>query len=292
MQLTKALMEYMTLKLVEPTHSVDACLIDLGMWWQGVLVNSLALQTTTNGTTWVASSWTISPTYSYTNTTAGITYTFTGALVRGVRVVGLVNTSASSSKRARVREVFAYPGQNVASLSAPTMMLAEDRTDTTSGASTSGASKVLARPEQQSSGSVCATFGIAVTGCEARSYYSFGAQRVAMRVQKDEQPSGAVIWLHSDHLGSASMATDGNGTVVAQSRYKPFGEERPVFGTLPTDRKFTGQLTLSSIGLYDFNARMMSPVIGRFLSADTVVPGAGNPQALNRYSYGFNRPLM
>jgi RHS repeat-associated protein len=44
-------------------------------------------------------------------------------------------------------------------------------------------------------------------------------------------------------------------------------------------------------GIYDFNARMYDPAIGRFLSADTIVPGAGNPQAFNRYSYVLNRPL-
>ena len=34
-----------------------------------------------------------------------------------------------------------------------------------------------------------------------------------------------------------------------------------------------------------------SPYINRFLSADTIVPGYANPQALNRYSYTFNSPL-
>jgi hypothetical protein len=40
-----------------------------------------------------------------------------------------------------------------------------------------------------------------------------------------------------------------------------------------------------------FNARYYSQTLGRFVSADTVVPGAGNPQAFNRYSYVFNSPL-
>jgi RHS repeat-associated protein len=44
-------------------------------------------------------------------------------------------------------------------------------------------------------------------------------------------------------------------------------------------------------GIYDFNARYYDPAIGRFLSADTIVPGAGNPQAFNRYSFVLNRPL-
>jgi RHS repeat-associated protein len=44
-------------------------------------------------------------------------------------------------------------------------------------------------------------------------------------------------------------------------------------------------------GIYDFNARFYDPAIGRFLSADSIVPGAGNPQAFNRYSFVLNRPL-
>ena len=35
-----------------------------------------------------------------------------------------------------------------------------------------------------------------------------------------------------------------------------------------------------------------SPKLGRFLSADTIVPGYANPQNLNRYSYVNNSPLM
>jgi hypothetical protein len=41
----------------------------------------------------------------------------------------------------------------------------------------------------------------------------------------------------------------------------------------------------------DFKARAYSPTLGRFISADTIVPGAGNPQAFNRYSYSLSNPL-
>jgi len=40
-----------------------------------------------------------------------------------------------------------------------------------------------------------------------------------------------------------------------------------------------------------YNARWYDPVIGRFISADTIVPQPGNPQSLNRYSYTANNPL-
>jgi hypothetical protein len=40
-----------------------------------------------------------------------------------------------------------------------------------------------------------------------------------------------------------------------------------------------------------YGARYYSPVIGRFVSADTIVPNAANPQAFNRFSYVRNNPL-
>ncbi|MER3408109.1 MAG: hypothetical protein C4292_05020, partial [Nitrososphaera sp.] len=89
-----------------------------------------------------------------------------------------------------------------------------------------------------------------------------------------------------------SLTTSSTGAVVSSSKYYPYGADRPGgSGTLPTDYKFTGQRQDANIGLYDFNARFYDPLLGRFLSADTIVPGAGNPQALNRYSYVLNGPL-
>jgi hypothetical protein len=40
-----------------------------------------------------------------------------------------------------------------------------------------------------------------------------------------------------------------------------------------------------------YNARYYSPYLNRFVSADTIVPELGNPQAFNRYSYTINNPL-
>lgn len=39
------------------------------------------------------------------------------------------------------------------------------------------------------------------------------------------------------------------------------------------------------------NARFYVPYINRFLTADTIVPDPSNPQAYNRYSYGYNNPV-
>ena len=43
--------------------------------------------------------------------------------------------------------------------------------------------------------------------------------------------------------------------------------------------------------LMDFDARMYDPLIGRFVSADSMVPGYENPQALNRYAYALGNPV-
>jgi RHS repeat-associated protein len=48
---------------------------------------------------------------------------------------------------------------------------------------------------------------------------------------------------------------------------------------------------LDSTGLYFYNARYYDAEIGRFISADTIVPDPSNPQTLNRYSYCLNNPL-
>ncbi len=43
--------------------------------------------------------------------------------------------------------------------------------------------------------------------------------------------------------------------------------------------------------MYDYRARFYDPALGRFISADPLVPEPGNPQGLNRYAYVTNNPL-
>ena len=140
---------------------------------------------------------------------------------------------------------------------------------------------------------------VSITGTQriTKTYYVAGAQMVAMRVISS---TGNVLYfIHGDHLGSTSLVTCGgtggcNGIpyqgVVAQQLYQPYGVPRWISGTLPTDVGFTGQ-RVDATGLMFYNARYYSAGIGRFASADTVVPQAGDPQALNRYSYVNNSPL-
>ena len=93
------------------------------------------------------------------------------------------------------------------------------------------------------------------------------------------------------HLGSASVVTDSTGNIVGEQRYYPFGETRLATGTLYTDKLFTGQRNITGLGIYHYQSRFYSPKLGRFLSADSLVPNPANPQDLNRFSYVRNNPI-
>jgi RHS repeat-associated protein len=60
---------------------------------------------------------------------------------------------------------------------------------------------------------------------------------------------------------------------------------------LGTDYTYTGQREESALGLMYYVARWYDPHIAHFVQADTIVPGAGNPAAWNRYAYVMYNPL-
>ncbi len=102
---------------------------------------------------------------------------------------------------------------------------------------------------------------------------------------------GTLYFLHGDHLGSATVTTDASGNRVGELRYTPYGVLRHEWGSIPTDRRYTGQRQ-ETFGLYDYGARYYSPGLGRWISADVLVPNPTNPQSLNRYAYVSNSPVV
>jgi len=109
-------------------------------------------------------------------------------------------------------------------------------------------------------------------GSVVTKYYDAGGQRMAMRV------GGALYFLHSDHLGSATLTTDGGGNWVGEARYTPYGEIRRDYprGVIPTDRLYTGQRQ-ETFGLYDYGARYYSPGAGAVRQCGPIGAGAGEP---------------
>ncbi|NOH14517.1 MAG: RHS repeat-associated core domain-containing protein, partial [Chloroflexi bacterium] len=117
-------------------------------------------------------------------------------------------------------------------------------------------------------------------------YYSVADRRVAMR------DNAGTLFLITDHLGSIVAVTDNTGSLVdaSEERYAAFGSTRQSASS-PTDFGYTGQRSLTAVGLMDYNARWYAPSLGRFTQPDTIVPKFDNPQSLNRYSYVYNNPL-
>jgi RHS repeat-associated protein len=118
-----------------------------------------------------------------------------------------------------------------------------------------------------------------VTGSAVTKYYYSGASRIAMR------SSVGVRYIFGDHLGSASVTADRYGSSVTRQLYKPYGETRSS-GSLPTKYQFTGQYSYSTeIGLMYYVARFFDSQLGRFISADTIVPQPGSPLDWDRYLF-------
>jgi RHS repeat-associated protein len=132
----------------------------------------------------------------------------------------------------------------------------------------------------------------ATTATIQRSTYFLGGQAIATRISGDPTNNG-LFFLHVDHLGSTSFLTDDAGskrldTVV---RYFPFGEYRTTPSVELTEMGFTGHHENRDLGLTYMNARYYVSSIGRFASADTLVPDPAKPMAFNRYTYSYNNPL-
>ncbi|MBP8059866.1 MAG: RHS repeat-associated core domain-containing protein [Chloroflexi bacterium] len=84
------------------------------------------------------------------------------------------------------------------------------------------------------------------------------------------------------------------GVIMSTAYFLPYGGYRYPSTPPPselTDTGFTGHKHNDSVGLIYMQARFYVPSIGRFASADTIVPGPTNPQAYNRYSYVLGNPL-
>ncbi|MCB0083115.1 MAG: RHS repeat-associated core domain-containing protein, partial [Caldilineaceae bacterium] len=91
------------------------------------------------------------------------------------------------------------------------------------------------------------------------------------------------------HLGSTVLVTDSDGNAFETQQYYAYGRPRGG-GALPTDFTYTGQ-KVDGTGLMYYRARYYDPVIGQFVSPDTIVPDATSVLDYNRFAYARANPL-
>ncbi len=126
---------------------------------------------------------------------------------------------------------------------------------------------------------------------QVTKYYFAGGQRIAMRVLPQGQ-NAAPLWLFGDHLGSASVVANNDGSQHSRQGYMAWGEARFSVGSLPTKNQYTGQISHEAdLGLYFYKARYYNPALSRWMQPDTLVPDPANPLDWDRYQYVSSNPL-
>jgi RHS repeat-associated protein len=122
-------------------------------------------------------------------------------------------------------------------------------------------------------------------GTVTATYYVNGVEGRPFAVLSSASP-GAPNYLLTDRLGSLRAVVNGaSGTLLAATDTQPFGAAQRTWGTTGTDISYTGQRRDAAAGLYNYNARLYDPALGRFLATDP----AG--QYASPYAYVGNDPV-
>jgi len=127
--------------------------------------------------------------------------------------------------------------------------------------------------------------------------YTLATGGNAVQIERDDASGfDRPKYLLGDNLGSTNVILNALGEVEQRLAFDPWGMRMQVPGSglavnKITNRGFTGHEMDDEVGLINMNARIYDPYLGRFLSADPVLPDAGDMQQFNRYSYVGNNPL-
>jgi RHS repeat-associated protein len=116
-----------------------------------------------------------------------------------------------------------------------------------------------------------------------QSWYAFGAGPNDALNQINLAGSTRATFI-PDVQGSVIGSLDASSGTLTKAGYQSYGESGSTSGTF----RYTGaRIDAETNGLYDFRARMYSPVLGRFLQADPI----GTQGGMNLYAYVGNDPL-
>ena len=130
-------------------------------------------------------------------------------------------------------------------------------------------------------------------------------------VQTAGAPAGTLwptTFYLSDQTGSviAEMSTgSASGQVLPRQMRDPFGNEiadrrypqlaAPVSGANPDGSSnwgFAGHDRDNNWGAIDMGSRLYSPMLGRFLTPDTILPSIKDRRAFNPFTYAYNNPVV
>jgi len=117
-------------------------------------------------------------------------------------------------------------------------------------------------------------------------YVYFAGKRVGAR-----DAAGNVFYLFEDHRSGTVLATDATGTPCFDADYFAFGADNLKVNTCPQAYRYATYERDPETGLDYAIFRYYNSRLGRFMSADLLAGGVGDPQSLNRYAYVLNDPV-
>ena len=136
-----------------------------------------------------------------------------------------------------------------------------------------------------------------------KKFYTMGSTTVAVRTVSGTED--VLNWVLGDHYGaqrstpgaqrrgqgSASVTANEDGSWNSELKYTAFGEVRASSGLTPTEYRYTGQMEHSYIKLYWYRSRWFDNESGHFIQPDSIIPGAGDAKAYDRYAYVKSNPI-
>jgi RHS repeat-associated protein len=129
----------------------------------------------------------------------------------------------------------------------------------------------------------------------------YGPSGLLAQLRRGVAASGwTTEYIHTDHLGSATVTTASDGSVVSEQWFGPFGRRLDAQGRdLPRNTGvpeglrvgFTGHEQEDTLGLVDMRGRYYDPTQRRFLTPDPIIARPLSTQAFSPYAYVDNNPL-
>jgi len=138
--------------------------------------------------------------------------------------------------------------------------------------------------------------------------YVSGPSSLAASIEYDGT-TATTKTIHTDHLGSTSVVTNEDGTMIELLDYNPYGTERSSWsstsdsGEAEVSKTYIGEYSDDETSLSYLNARYYDPERGQFLSQDSVYLNMGtddkrtmvlllDSQSQNSYSYARDNPII
>nr|WP_245891221.1 DNRLRE domain-containing protein [Desmospora activa] len=118
--------------------------------------------------------------------------------------------------------------------------------------------------------------------------YTYGANNELVSMTR----GGKTYYYQTNYRGDVIALTESTGTEVAKYEYDAFGNLLKETGSIENPYRYAGYRYDKESGLYYLQNRYYNSQVGRFLSRDSFIGFEIQPISLNRYTYGYNNPII